>query len=567
MYPSNKRTKSVAAALLAILAFGIIPANGAGTQKKMWVKAQGRLGTDGVWVVETLKKRRPGKRYVLEGRISKVHRDGGTFILAGHKVFLQPQGKVRYVSGEPAPKHEIRENVRVKALGRFVGHEFHAAELRIFQFSDDDDVEVEGPLAYAKTLKTGHRLLRVGAVSLLWRSNSPAAGAEPSWLSQRLDFKGKFKFVDNSRPIDEPDVEFSGGSKRYGKLQTTFGMTLSSKIQTYSRLEFYWRDRIQPDPLSASQNFEFRLRDLYLSFQGLVGLNGLQLRVGRQRFRDRRTWLMDSRLDAVQLLYKGSRLSLALAVSRGLGRRTTHSDQLHYIGKLYYRFGRGLKTTFYLIKQKDERPDRDDPLWLAVQTRGRLGRVAEYWAQGARYSSQLSGIRRIGYAYDAGVVLRPLARKNGPFASYHFAYGSADDKQTMTVRERFRQPRLQLNYYLYGTRKRLYYYGGLLSPELSNLSFQAFSLGYRVSSRLSVQGIWRIYRQVSPSRTIRSNSLGITPEGISTHLGDDAEILLNVIPLKPLAIAISAEWFRPGDAFAAGIGGFFGLRSELTFYF
>lgn len=545
----------------------------AGSRPPLWVKAQGRIDRYGRLMVEKIKQRKPGHRFIFEGIVKTEPGADGTIELAGIEIKPQPNIKYTYISGKPAARQAVRRAVRVKAIGSFDNRKFYAEEIRIFQYSDDDDVEVEGPIRLVTTLKDGRRLFRVGSMLMLLKGGINMAGPkpkpQPSWLREHVNLSGKVKFVDNTRATDIPEEDLGGVSRRYAKLQTTMQTEFSKRLQAYSRVEFVWRDRIPVDPTvtGTDQNFELRIRDLYLTLNHLVGVRGLQFQIGRQRFRDFRTWLIDSRLNAIQLAYKKPRLQFSAAATRGFGERLFHRDQLHYIASAYFKFGRALTTRFYAIKEVDERTGRDDPLWLAVQTRGKVAHFLEYWAQGARYSSQDGDIRRLGYGFDAGAVVRPFFKRTGPFVSYHFAYGSADNPATDTVRERFRQPRLQLNYYKYGTRNRLYYYGSLLSPELSNMIFHSFGLGYRFSKKVSLQSIWRTYRQINASETIYSNSLGVKPEGIAKNLGNDAEFVIHLLPWKPLEFSLSAEWFMPGNAFPVDTNTVFRLRTDLVFYF
>lgn len=554
----------------------------AGSNNRFWVKAQGNLEKSGVIKVRSIKKAMPGKIVIFEGIIQSMQSERAGFVLAGIEVIVSDETHYFYMSGKPAAHPAVKKNVRVKVLGQFEKEKFKAQEIRIFQYSKDRDVEIAGPLRITKNPKNDRPTYHVGSVIL--QLNKKYAGQISSKTltplnsklpdltkthSEKMILDGKFKFSDNTRATDLPEEELSGASRRYLKLQTTMRTNLSRLIQAYARVEIYWRDGLNPTIPAANttQGFEFRVRDLYLSLHDLAGLQGLQFKIGRQRFRDIRTWLMDRRLDAVQLNYHRSGLRISAAVSRSLTQNDTHSSQLHFIGSAYYRISRSFKTYFYAIKEIDQRVGRHNPLWLAVQTRGKIARSLEWWTQAAKYTSRDANVQIEGYGFDCGVIVRPLARLTGPFLSYHFAYGSADDENTEGVDERFRQPRLQLNYYKYGNQKRLYYYGGLLSPELSNLKFHAISLGYVFSKQITVQTIWRQYRQVKASTRVLSNSLGISPAGVHTNLGTSAEMVVHSRPWKSLELAISAEWFLPGTAFTTQGKNLFGLRSELMFYF
>lgn len=576
MNPLSLQTRLFRLFVLCLTVLSFLIDAQAGSRNSVWVKAQGKLNKKGTLVVQTIKKRKRSKSYVLEGIVQREIPEHGTYMLAGIEVIPQPNTRYLYINGEAAPKKEIKAKVRIKAIGTFEQTRFHAHEIRVFQHSKDQDVEVVGRLTWVNTSKDGSKLFRIGPLSLLLKNGlnsllSSRHNPQPTRLTpvaSQFSVQGKVKIMDNSRSTDLAEEELPSSTKRYAKFQTTFRAQFSKHLRGYGRTELFWRDRNQTDMTAslASEGFDFRLRDLYLSLDD-PGIRGLHFRIGRQRFRDIRRWLMDRRLDALRLSYEKSRMSFSFAVSRGLGERLTHRDQLHYIATAYLKFSRAFKSSFFVIKEVDERVGRDNPLWLAVQTRGKVSRFLEWWAQGARYSSRQGNISRLGYGVDAGAIIRPLSRGNGPFLSYHFAYGSADDAQTETVRERFRQPRLHLNYYKYGYQKRLFYYGSLLTPELSNLRFQALSLGYVFSKKASLQGIWRTYQQVNASTTVLSNSLGVNPEGLNTDLGDDVELLLHLFPWKPLELSVSGEWFFPGDAFSADVSTFFRLRSELTFYF
>lgn len=534
-----------------------------------WVKAQGYLSGSKLRV-EKINQRAIGGPYILEGLVNEDKGTADTYRIANIPVVPQADAQYTFINGQPARGDDVRPGTRIKAIGAFDHNEFRAREVRIFQYSDDDDIEVEGPIYFVEQ-HNEELIYRVGA--LLLSSNDhelhqQRSGTRPaSAFSRLVQLSGKVKLSDNNRAADIPAENLAGDSRRYGKLQTTLRSRFLSSIQFYSRLEVYWRDRFQSelDP-SVADGLEFRLRDLYLSIDDPGGLKGLRFRFGRQRFRDARTWLMDARLDAVQVAYRRSQLGVAFAASRTLGERTTHADQLHYIASAYGRFGRILRATFYAIKENDERSGRDDALWLAFQLRGRTD-FMEWWAQGASYSSRSPDLQRQGYGLDAGAIIRPLGRRRGPFLSYHYGWGSADNPATTTTRERFRQPHLQINYYKYGSSRRIYYYGRLMSPELSNLRFQAVGAGYRFSRRLTVQSIVRSYQQIRASRLQRGSNLGITPDGQHSNLGRSLEALVDLFPLRPLQVTLSAEWFLPGDAFAPSQSTVFGLGSEVVFYF
>ena len=553
----------------------------AAADNALWVKAEGNWNGKGVIIVKKLKQRQPDKTYILEGLVEKRLRYEKSYLVAGIEIVASERTMFSFISGDAASDHNVAKGVRIKAVGEFNGRKFQAQEVRIFQHSKDLDVEIEGPIKLARTLKDGQRVYHVGPVELLlhrslFSSDSPIgklltekAGASVlAALSDRVAVEGQIKMVDNSRVVDLPEEELAGSSKRYAKFRTTVQTEFSKHVGGYSRIEFLWRDLQAPDlTSSSSQQVDFRVRDLYLALDDIAGIKGLGFKIGRQRFRDTRTWLMDSRLDALRLNYKGNRMGLAFSVSRKLGKAVKNRDQLRYIGMTSFKFGRALNSSFYFIKEVDKRQGRDNPLWLALQLRGKFSTHLEWWGQGARYSSRRGQIALRGYGVDTGVLLRLLSKRKGPFLSYHFAYGTADDKQTTDVRERFRQPTLQLNYYKYGSSKRIYYYGSLLTPELSNLRYHAFGLGYVFSPKVSLQGIWRSYRQVNASKTIRSNSLGISPEGTDTDLGNSAELLFDTRPWKALEFSISAEWFIPGSAFMPGTANLFGLHSEFIVNF
>ena len=552
-----------------------------GTDHVLWVKAEGRLNEKGAIIVKRLRQREPDKTYILEGLVERRLSDGKNYLLAGIEIVPSDRTAFSFISGAEASDDEVAKGVRIKAVGHFRGKQFHANEIRVFQHSKDRDVEVEGPIKLAAALKDGRKVYHIGPIALLLHKSllSPnsavgrllteKAGASLlRGLSDRVTVDGKVKMVDNTRVVDLPEEELAGSSRRYAKLQTTVQTEFSKHVSGYGRTELLWRDLQAPDlTSSSSQQVDFRVRDLYLALDDIAGIQGLGFKIGRQRFRDTRTWLMDSRLDALRLTYNRNRFGFAFSVSRKLGQAVKNRDQLRYIGMTSFRFGRGLKSSLFLIKEVDQRQGRDNPLWLAMQLRGKLSSHLEWWGQGARYSSRKGQVALRGYGVDTGLILRFLTRTKGPFLSYHFAYGSADDKQTTDVRERFRQPTLQLNYYTYGSRKRIYYYGSLLTPELSNLRYQALGLGYVFSPKASLQGIWRSYRQLNASKTIRSNSLGIRPEGTDTALGNSAELLFDTRPWDTIEFSISAEWFIPGAAFAPGTANLFGLHSEFIIYF
>ncbi len=531
----------------------------------VWVKVQGRWDAQGNLLVESLKEREPKGRFVFEGRVELVE---GKIRLDGYEISPVAEAGYSFINGDPAVREDINPDTRIKAYGRFDGTRFIAEKISIFQYSKDDDIELEGILVFDEQ-DSGTGSYRIGSIQTVLPKGAPARANASSRSGVKLpwDLYTKFKTMNFSRALPDAQVEPEAQNYLYTLAQTTLISRLSADFRVYGRFEWRRKNRsgfVQPD--FPAQESVLRVRSLHLIWRPVRGEKSLTIKAGRQRLRDKRSWLFDRYLDGVTLDARLRRLRVSLSATRGLTGRETNADQPHLFATALYHFSRKLTARFYYIKENDLRPGENDPSWYALQLTGKARRF-DYWAQGAVYRTQDGTISRRGYGLDAGFRMKPLPAARALYLMYHFAYGSADDPATTDRREYFRQPNLQLNYYRYGGRRWLYYYGELLNPELSNLRFHGVTLGYR-KPRFYVQLTGRFYAQNRASARLRGNRLGISPTGAATQLGSSLELSMSYYPVDAFELYLSAEWFRPGAAFAtsetlSGVG--LGLKYYMRF--
>ncbi|MBA3554337.1 MAG: alginate export family protein [Gemmatimonadales bacterium] len=290
-------------------------------------------------------------------------------------------------------------------------------------------------------------------------------------------------------------------------------------------------------PDNGDRDLAIELRQAYLQLKSR-GDGRYSVRLGRQRFKDRREWIHDAELDGLRFRYDTGPLDIELALTPGTNTFSLETD-LRLTSDV--RVG-----TFMLLGGR--RPSEGGRLLLGVRSDGDLAPNLEYWAQVARLAGRdgatvvrATGID-VGVTYQPDVLLRPAL-------TLAYAYGSGDADPGDRIETQFRQTGLQGNQERMAGVTNLKYYGELLDPELSNLTIATVGLGLRPSRRSSVELILHGYRQPIVSAELHGANVSADPSGRHRDIGSEIDLILGYREIRDVTLKLVLGWFHPGRAF------------------
>jgi len=313
----------------------------------------------------------------------------------------------------------------------------------------------------------------------------------------------------------------------------------------YLNLEYqkhhYLSDEGRPTPDRA----QLLLDKLFIDYQGDWGL----VRLGRQRIKHPREWMIDDTQDGLRLYLQRPRwrLDLALLRERAFDEELLHGDTAKRVDSLWLRLSRpaeeaARQALFLMLQDDKERNER--AAWLGLEWLGEW-EALDYWLLGALVQGEKRGRELSGYGFDLGGLLR-LVKRPRLYLVAGYAFGSGHEKD---VDLGFRQTGFQDNSAKLGGVTRFSYYGELLDPELGNLSILTLGLGSRPRRDYSMHLMWHRYRQHHPLDELRDSDLDRDPEGRHTDLGQGLDLILGYRIRGRFKAEMVLARFWPGKAY------------------
>ncbi|MGK2942922.1 MAG: alginate export family protein [Immundisolibacter sp.] len=350
-----------------------------------------------------------------------------------------------------------------------------------------------------------------------------------------------------------------------------------------------------------SRKFERSLErgEMWLYLDQLFASN-FSLQIGRQNFYEPRSWWWDQDLDAVRFHYNTLDWHAELSVARELGDVATELDRndpqredvLRVLGHTAWRWARNHRLDAFFLYHDDrsERQrvgelvtkEREDPsdatlIWAGGRLSGELdfaqhGEV-DYWIEGAavRGHERLLDFDRVsgrpdrrvvdsrakrdvsGWAFESGVSWQAELPAR-PTLTLSYAFGSGDRNPGHGADRSFRQTGLQGDKARFGGVDRFRYYGELLNPELSNLHIPTAAVGFSFWDASSVEFLYHHYRQVHAADFLRNGRVRSGPDGRSTDIGQEFDIVLGLEDWEPFEIEAVVSAFRAGAAYGSLAG-------------
>ncbi len=305
----------------------------------------------------------------------------------------------------------------------------------------------------------------------------------------------------------------------------------------------------------TTQTKELNLNLAFLTVKNIVP--GTRFQIGRQRFIDSRRWLFNENMDAIRLGYQHEQFSLELSVSqlnlvqRNLLRREAEEDEegfVNYYAYANYKFGKKNHIGLFALYQDQQRLGTAQPLYVGLQSGGRLLGDLKYWLQTAIVRGSSGGNSIRGEAIDVGLT-QVFNGSWEPSLTVGYAYGTGDNNPDDKVDTSFRQTGFQGNSDKFNGVARFKYYGEVLDPRLTNLMVFTGGVGIKPFAKTSFDLVYHYYMQDHESERIRGSDLSTDPTGLSKHIGSEVDLVVGYQGIPHLQTKFVLGYFFPGKAF------------------
>ena len=280
-------------------------------------------------------------------------------------------------------------------------------------------------------------------------------------------------------------------------------------------------------------------------------VESVSLQVGRQRFRDRREWLIDEQLDAVRVVLDQEPFSIDFSVSSLLDGPGDQSDNVtNFVVFATYGFGHhpSEKITTFVIARQDDSPDNRDPLFVGLSWAGTVVDQHRVWVDTAFLLGEDRGTDLRGFGVDVGWIQR-IDHPLNPALTLAFAFGSGDSDRDDGTDGTFQQTRLHDNVSQFDGDNPFKYYGEVFDPELSNMMIFTAAAGITPNETLSLDVIYHYYALVEQTAELRNVGVTKALTGDDTDLGQEIDLVLGSMLSDEIRATVTTGVFLPGPAF------------------
>ena len=332
-------------------------------------------------------------------------------------------------------------------------------------------------------------------------------------------------------------------------LSLAFSQTLTKKCMIFLNIDF--SQKIVDDEKNKKNNkTRLRLKQAFFLYKQVI--DGLNLKIGRQRFKDKREWLYDEELDAVRLFYVFSKLALDFSVSKKRKKDIlSHGKDdgaTNYVLYGSYPLSSNIRIAGYGIVRNDKTASNESPIFYGVYLSGEVIDNLDYWLELAHVRGRNGSNKKIrGLGFDLGSTYE-LDLPLRPSITLGYAFGSGDNDLSDDKDKNFRQTGFQDNSASFNGVTRLKYYGEMFDPELSNLAIFTAGIGIRPTRKSSVNLVYHYYSQDHASDKIRDCQIDKDPNGLSKKLGKEIDLVAGYKG-KRVKARLSLGYFVPGKAF------------------
>ena len=340
--------------------------------------------------------------------------------------------------------------------------------------------------------------------------------------------------------------------------------------QGFVEMEVAGKHVISDQAGGEENNSDLRLRQGYLLVPDMG--HGFALQLGRQSFKDARSWWYDEKMDAVRVYWRQDRVGLEVAYAReralpeDLLDPQTREKNDYTIMAAHYALTRKATLSAIVVDRNDrESAKNEDPTLFGLQLDGEVGKDFRYWGNAARVSGQAKGKKLRGYGGDIGMAWR-LDAPFKPYFGLGAAWGSGDTQGGDPTDRHFRQTDVHENKgKLFGL-TRYNYYGEVFDPELTNMRILTLVVGCMPTPNLSLDLVYHDYRQNALDDDLFDSDVDMDPDGDHRALGREIDLVAGYRFNANTRMKLVLGAFRPGRAFP-GANSAFLLKLEMGWRF
>ncbi len=318
-----------------------------------------------------------------------------------------------------------------------------------------------------------------------------------------------------------------------------------------------------------NQSF-LELRNLNVSFNTLLGHEGLSLKLGRQRLKEERALWWNRDFDAAVLSYKNGNIKGLVGIGQNLAAyRTNHTDfmeddedRARLFGEASYEWQKGHIIEIRALYEYDysgtesigdliRADDRDELdqklLWAGLRTKATLSQTLSYRVDGIVVAGeekelttistannefrQVSSVQSrdvLGWAIDAELIAA-LDMPLSPIFTFGYAFGSGDSDTTDGTNTEFRQSGLHSNANRpEGSIGFVRNYGDILKPELSNMHIITAATNVSLGKNSDLHALYHYYHLDENTLSLRADGISVDPNGSDKSLGHSIDLSLNI---------------------------------------
>ncbi len=384
----------------------------------------------------------------------------------------------------------------------------------------------------------------------------------------KTEYEGNYN-LDNDDDADIWKIE--------PQLKLAFTYKPTQKIHGYIDFNLKRKSTLIDRQNNENTKTSLTIKRAYVRFDEI--LDDLSLKLGRQRFKDKREWFYDEELDGARLFYRNRGLRLEASVSRenvfdnDLLNSSNNDEINNYFLSGRFKLHDKTRMSVYYLVRDDRSRNGGRPVFLGTQITGKYADKTAYWLTAAyvfgkdeldRKDDRREDISAYGFDLGGTHVIDTVL---SPSVTLAYARGSGDSNPDNNTDRNFRQTDLQDNNSRFNGVTSFKYYGELMDPELSNLSIWYGGIGIRPTRKTSIDLVYHQYRQVEASEDIRDSNIDLDPSGLNRDLGRELDLVIGYREIKNLFIELDAAYFWPGDAFPNDADGAFHASMQVRYSF
>lgn len=528
-----------------------------------WVDLRGMLSEDGTFLVQRVDLIDPSTEEFLIGTVSSSS-NAGEFTLLGQPVQVSHKTNFSKIS----PTKLL--NKRIKVEGHFRGQRRFSARKVSARGPGRD--HVAGLVSDIRKTPDGHLMTIMNMRAQIptgvdFRHEKPVSEyavtslnvvlplgkqvseddqfGEGFRLGDRIRFttllEGRYTGEDNYDLDDRRPLDFhSTATSARGRFILAPG-----KRGISGQLEFRYTHVWADDELVGRfQVDDSRLGESFIFFDDPFDVD-FDIQAGRMDFDDRREWLYDQNLDGLRVYWTVSgwlaELSVTTTLSDGKLRDENTNNYIAYVSNIDRRF-----ATYVIHRDTDLPGLREKTTHLGLRAFVEWPPRHESWLELAHIGGSRNDTRLDAWGLDIGTI-RSIGDRW--YLTAAWAFGQGDDNPGNGTDGNFRQTQMQDNNGKFGGVTSFRYYGELVDPELANMHIGTLGIGYRFTSKSSIDLVGHYYTQDKAFRRIIDSDLDQRPNGIDRELGWEIDAVIGWRPVRSWDFELVIGRFTPGKAF------------------